>query len=106
MRVWIFTRKGKVICKHGGSFSKRHTKRLQISSRLCRIPLDMREFIVCTNVYLSSIGHFNVPTDAPFAGIEAIFKTADAESRSMILLEMLSKPVAMSIETASLRRAG
>ena len=41
-----------------------------------------------------------------FAGIEAIFKTADAESRAMILLDMLSKPVAMRIETASLRRAG
>jgi len=66
----------------------------------------MHEFIVCTNVYLSSIGHFNVPTDAPFAGIEAIFKTADAESRAMILLEMLSKPVAMRIETASLRKTG
>jgi len=106
LRIWIFTRKGKVIRQHGGSFSKRHTMRLQISSRLCRIPLDMHEFIVCTNVHLSSIGHFNLPTDAPFAGIEAIFKTADAESRSMILLEMLSKPVAMRIETASLRRAG
>ena len=47
-----------------------------------------------------------VVADGPFAGIEAIFKTADAESRAMILLEMLSKPVAMRIETASLRRAG
>ena len=47
-----------------------------------------------------------VVADGPFAGVEAIFKTADAESRSMILLEMLSKPVAMHIETASLRRAG
>ncbi len=47
-----------------------------------------------------------VVAEGPFAGIEAIFKTADAESRSMILLEMLSKPVAMRIETASLRRAG
>lgn len=47
-----------------------------------------------------------VVADGPFAGIEAIFKTADAESRSMILLEMLSKPVAMRIETASLRKAG
>jgi len=44
--------------------------------------------------------------DGPFAGIEAIFKTADVESRSMILLEMLSKPVAMRIETASLRKTG
>ncbi|MEI6804812.1 MAG: transcription/translation regulatory transformer protein RfaH [Burkholderiales bacterium] len=47
-----------------------------------------------------------VVADGPFAGIEAIFKTADAESRAMILLEMLSKPVAMRIETASLRKTG
>ena len=47
-----------------------------------------------------------VVADGPFAGIEAIFKTADAESRAMILLEMLSKPVAMRIETASLRKIG
>ena len=47
-----------------------------------------------------------VVADGPFAGIEAIFKTADAESRSMILLDMLSKPVAMRIETASLRKTG
>ena len=47
-----------------------------------------------------------VVADGPFAGIEAIFKATDAESRSMILLEMLSKPVAMRIETASLRKTG
>ena len=47
-----------------------------------------------------------VVADGPFAGVEAIFKTADAESRSMILLEILSKPVAMRIETASLRKTG
>ena len=47
-----------------------------------------------------------VVADGPFAGIEAIFKATDAESRSMILLEMLSKPVTMRIETASLRKTG
>ena len=47
-----------------------------------------------------------VVADGPFAGIEAIFKATDAESRSMILLEMLSKPVAMRIDTACLRKAG
>ena len=47
-----------------------------------------------------------VVADGPFAGIEAIFMTADAESRSMILLEMPSKQVAMCIETASLRKTG
>jgi hypothetical protein len=34
------------------------------------------------------------------------YQTTDAESRSMILLEMLSKPVRMRIGTASLRKAG
>ncbi|MCX7247060.1 MAG: transcription/translation regulatory transformer protein RfaH [Burkholderiales bacterium] len=55
---------------------------------------------------LFKAGEKVVVADGPFSGIEAIFKTADAESRSMILLEMLSKPVAMRIETASLRKTG
>ena len=55
---------------------------------------------------LFKAGEKVVVADGPFAGIEAIFKTADAESRSMILLDMLSKPVAMRIETASLRKTG
>lgn len=55
---------------------------------------------------LFKAGEKVVVADGPFAGIEAIFQTADAQSRSMILLDMLSKPVAMSIETASLRKAG
>ena len=55
---------------------------------------------------ISGYGPMSTCADGPFAGIEAIFKTADAESRSMILLEMLSKPVAMRIETASLRKTG
>jgi len=32
-------------------------------------------------------------TDGPFAGIEAIYQTADADRRALILLEILSKPV-------------
>ncbi len=55
---------------------------------------------------LFKAGEKVVVADGPFVGFEAIFKTADAESRSMILLEMLSKPVAMRIETASLRKTG
>ncbi len=45
-------------------------------------------------------------TDGPFAGLEAICQNTDVESRSMILLNILSKPVAMRIDTVSLRRAG
>jgi transcriptional antiterminator RfaH len=46
-----------------------------------------------------------VITDGPFAGIEAIYQTADADRRAFILLEILSKPVSMQIDTESLRRA-
>ncbi|TSA14984.1 MAG: hypothetical protein D4R79_02090 [Comamonadaceae bacterium] len=63
---------------------------------------NIREFLTNSNYEDSS----NPAADGPFAGIEAIFKTADAENRSKILLEMLSKPVAMRIETTRLRKAG
>lgn len=42
--------------------------------------------------------------EGPFAGIEAIYQTADAQQRSMILLEILSRPVTMAIDTAALRK--
>lgn len=47
-----------------------------------------------------------VITDGPFAGIEAIYQTADAERRAMILLEILSKPVRVQIDSGRLRKAG
>ena len=47
-----------------------------------------------------------VVTDGPFAGIEAIYQTADADRRAFILLEILSKPVSMQIDTGRLRKAG
>jgi transcriptional antiterminator RfaH len=47
-----------------------------------------------------------VITDGPFAGIEAVYQTADAERRAMILLEILSRPVVMRVETGALRRVG
>jgi transcriptional antiterminator RfaH len=46
-----------------------------------------------------------VVTQGPFAGIEAIYQTTDAEMRAMILLEILSKPVVMPVEAGHLRRA-
>jgi transcriptional antiterminator RfaH len=47
-----------------------------------------------------------VITEGPFAGIEAIYQTADADRRAFILLEILSKPVSMQIDAGRLRRAG
>ena len=55
---------------------------------------------------LFSAGDNVTVADGPFAGLEAIYQNTDAESRSMILLNILSKPVTMHIDTASLRRAG
>jgi transcription elongation factor/antiterminator RfaH len=47
-----------------------------------------------------------VITDGPFVGIEAIYQTADADRRAFILLEILSKPVSMQIDSGHLRKAG
>ena len=47
-----------------------------------------------------------VITDGPFAGIEAIYQTADADRRAFILLDILSKPVSMQIDAGRLRKAG
>ena len=44
-----------------------------------------------------------VVTEGPFAGIEAIYQASSAEQRSMILIELLNKPVLMRIDTAALR---
>lgn len=44
-------------------------------------------------------------TEAPFAGIEGIFQMADGERRVMVLIEILSKPVAVRVAPASLRKA-
>lgn len=44
-------------------------------------------------------------TKAPFAGIEGIYQMADGERRAMVLIEILSKPVAVRVVPASLRKA-
>lgn len=45
-------------------------------------------------------------TEGAFAGLEAIYQMNDAEGRAMVLLDILSKPVAMTIDAASLRKSG
>jgi transcriptional antiterminator RfaH len=45
-------------------------------------------------------------TEGAFAGLEAIYQMNDAEGRAMVLLDLLSKPVAMNIDAASLRKVG
>ncbi|MDZ4216337.1 MAG: transcription/translation regulatory transformer protein RfaH [Rhodocyclaceae bacterium] len=45
-------------------------------------------------------------TEGAFAGLEAIYQANDGEARAMVLLDILSKPVAMTIDAASLRKVG
>jgi transcriptional antiterminator RfaH len=45
-----------------------------------------------------------VVTDGPFVGIEAIYQMADAEGRVMVLLNILSKQVKMSVPPDSIRK--
>jgi len=43
-------------------------------------------------------------TEVPFAGIEGIYQMTDGERRVMVLIEILSKPVAVRVAPASLRK--
>jgi len=67
--------------------------------------LRQRERALPTEVMFHS-GDSVVIADGPFAGIEAIYQTADAERRAFILLEILAKPVSMHIDAGRLRKAG
>lgn len=67
--------------------------------------LRQRERTLPTQAMFAS-GNSVVIVDGSFAGIEAIYQTADAESRAFILLEILAKPVSMRIDAARLRKAG
>jgi len=44
-------------------------------------------------------------TEAPFAGIEGVYQMADGERRAMVLIDILSKPVAVLASLAGLRKA-
>jgi len=67
--------------------------------------LRQRERTLPTEAMFHS-GDSVVIADGPFAGIEAIYQTADADRRAFILLEILAKPVSMHIDAGRLRKAG
>jgi transcriptional antiterminator RfaH len=45
-------------------------------------------------------------TEAPFAGIEGVYQMADGDRRVMVLIEILSKQVAVRVAPAGLFKAG
>lgn len=49
-------------------------------------------------------GQSVVVTEGPFAGLEAIYQIADGESRVLVLLNLMSKPVKMAIAPSNLRK--
>ena len=67
--------------------------------------LRQRERAMPTEAMFHS-GDSVVINDGPFAGIEAIYQTVDADRRAFILLEILAKPVSMQIDAGRLRKAG
>ncbi|NQW81664.1 MAG: transcription/translation regulatory transformer protein RfaH [Polaromonas sp.] len=44
--------------------------------------------------------------DGPFAGLEAVYQMPDGEARVMVLIDILSKKVSLSIEPPSLSKIG
>lgn len=45
-------------------------------------------------------------TEAPFAGIEAVYDMPDGDHRVVVLIELLAKQVRVQVSPASLRKAG
>lgn len=43
-------------------------------------------------------------TEGAFAGFEGIYQMADGERRAMVLIELMSRPVALRVEAVALRR--
>lgn len=42
----------------------------------------------------------------PFAGLEAVYQMADGESRAMVLIQFLSKPIRLAVAPANLLKVG
>jgi transcriptional antiterminator RfaH len=44
--------------------------------------------------------------ETPFAGLEGIYQMAEGERRVLVLIEILSKPVAVRVAPSALRKLG
>ena len=45
-------------------------------------------------------------TEGQFAGIEGVYKMPDGDTRAMVLIELISKPVSVLVPVAGLRKIG
>ena len=55
---------------------------------------------------LYTVGERVQLTQGPFAGIEGIYQMADGDRRVMVLIELMSKKVAVPVEMGALRKVG
>jgi transcriptional antiterminator RfaH len=53
--------------------------------------------------WMFNFGEYVRLTEEPFAGIDGIYQVADRENRVMLLIEILSRSVAVHVAPASLR---
>jgi transcriptional antiterminator RfaH len=81
-----------------------------------QVPAKADDLLVDTiRASLAGVGvqkrHFEVGevlriNDGPFAGLEAVYQMSDGEARVMVLIDILSKKVSLSIEPPSLSKLG
>jgi transcriptional antiterminator RfaH len=80
----------------------------------CQIPAKIDDELIAAMQYQGEesevvLRHFEpgeqvVVADGPFVGVEAIYQMADGEGRVMLLLNILSKQVKMTVSPASVRK--
>jgi transcriptional antiterminator RfaH len=78
----------------------------QISDGLVQGLRARQEIMLTHPQRLFNPGDRVVVTEGAFAGIEAVYQMTDGERRVMVLIELLSKPVRLSLEPVMLRKVG
>ncbi len=76
----------------------------KVDERLIEILCVQKDKLCSQPQRLFDQGEHVLIADGPFAGIEAIYQMNDGESRAMVLIKILSKPVQLKISPASLRK--
>ena len=80
------------------------TEPAKVDDRLVQILKERSAQIRSTPQSLFQAGEKVSLIEGPFAGIEAIYQMADGERRAMILIELMSKPVRMTVMPGQLRK--
>ena len=86
------------------------TRLVQFGDRPARVATELIDWLRDRErdfdaLLLFAPGEKVVVAQGPFKGLEALYEGTDGERRAMILLEILSKPVKLVIDAASLQRA-